>query len=114
VSELCTNAVRASHERVADRGLGLPVVHLRLLSNGKRLVIEVWDDNLKKPAATDASEEDESGRGLMLVEAVCERYAEGLRARMARTWGMGRSPSSATCSIASRAPMKALSSSASG
>ncbi len=40
--------------------------------------------------------------------------AAGLRARMARMTGTGRSPSSATCSIASPAPMNALSSSASG
>ena len=38
----------------------------------------------------------------------------GLRARMARLTGTGRSPSSARCSMTSPVPMKALSSSASG
>lgn len=52
----------------------LPVVHLRLLSDGERLVIEVWDSNPKRPVATNASEDDESGRGLMLVQAMCERW----------------------------------------
>lgn len=74
VSEICTNAVRAAREPGALAQLGVPAVHLRLLSDGRRLVIEVWDGNPRAPVATHASEDDESGRGLMLVEAVCQRW----------------------------------------
>ena len=82
-SELVTNATLASttpdQRRAANRsGSGLAVVHLRLLSNGKRVVIEVWDNVPQAPVARQADVDDESGRGLMLVEALCARWGCGI------------------------------------
>lgn len=81
VSELVTNAVQASTEDITGRlryelaSPGLPVAHLRLLSDGAQVVAEVWDNNPQPPVAKQAALDDESGRGLMLVEAVCERWS---------------------------------------
>jgi anti-sigma regulatory factor (Ser/Thr protein kinase) len=79
VSELVTNAVRATTgpggQPRYDRGeIGLPVVHVRLLSDGLRVAVEVWDRNPQAPVPKQADPDDESGRGLMLVEALCERW----------------------------------------
>jgi anti-sigma regulatory factor (Ser/Thr protein kinase) len=78
VSELVTNAVRASTgpdgRPKYDTQTGLPRVHLRLSSNRAHVQIEVWDQDPHMPLATVAGPDDESGRGLMLVEALCERW----------------------------------------
>ena len=77
VSELVTNAVRAltgadGWPRYGEAGL--PVVILRLTTDAARVLIEVWDDIPAGPVAEQAGPEDESGRGLMLIEAVCDRW----------------------------------------
>jgi anti-sigma regulatory factor (Ser/Thr protein kinase) len=74
VSELVTNAVQASGETAIQAHTGLPVVHLRLLSDRSHVVVEVWDSNPQAPIAKQAEPDDESGRGLMLVEALCEHW----------------------------------------
>jgi anti-sigma regulatory factor (Ser/Thr protein kinase) len=79
VSELVTNAVVASTEvdgrpNYAYAGGGLPVVHLRLWSDHVHIVIEVWDQSPRVPEATRPEPDAESGRGLLLVEALCERW----------------------------------------
>jgi hypothetical protein len=68
-----TNAVQASTELPISHHLGLPVVHLRLLADQHGLVIEVWDSNPHAPESKAAAPDEESGRGLMLVDALCER-----------------------------------------
>jgi anti-sigma regulatory factor (Ser/Thr protein kinase) len=78
VSELVTNAVRAStgpdgHPRYD--GSGLPVVVVRLGTDHTRVLIEVWDVIAGAPVTEQAGPDDESGRGLVLVEAVCERWS---------------------------------------
>jgi anti-sigma regulatory factor (Ser/Thr protein kinase) len=80
VSELVTNAVAASSSpdgRPTYNGarVGLPVVHLRLSSDQVRVVVEVWDMSTSVPTANHPGVNDESGRGLMLVEALCERWS---------------------------------------
>lgn len=76
VSELLTNAVTASH----TTGRYLPV-RLWLLSDGSRIEIQVWDSNPKPPRPAPAADTDETGRGLLLVEAVSAawdwRFADG-------------------------------------
>ena len=62
-------------------------------------------------APGDPSRENRSAAGRRAYRSGC---APGLRARMARLTGIGRSPGSATCSMTSPALTKALSSSASG
>ena len=85
VSELVTNAVRASTGSDGrpkyDADAGLPRVRLRLWSDRTRILIEVWDQDPRIPVTKAAGPGDESGRGLMLVEALCER------------WGCDTSPS---------------------
>ena len=79
VSELVTNAVLATtgpdgRPRYEDELSGLPVVHLRLLSDQVRVVAEVWDANTSAPKLEHVGPEEMGGRGLMLVEALCERW----------------------------------------
>ena|SRR5579863_4703501 len=75
VSELVTNAMRAEpttspHGPKRD----LAVISLRLLSDGSRVIIEVGDRNPEPPTLTQAELDAESGRGLMLVEALSTRW----------------------------------------
>jgi anti-sigma regulatory factor (Ser/Thr protein kinase) len=77
VSELVTNAVRAStgpDGRPRYGEAGLPVVVLRLSTDGVRVLIEVWDEIPSAPVTERADPDDESGRGLMLIEAVSDLW----------------------------------------
>jgi anti-sigma regulatory factor (Ser/Thr protein kinase) len=79
ISELVTNAATAAIDPEARLGnaqsaSGVPLVRLRLLSDAARVVIEVWDTNPLPPVVTKADPDDESGRGLMLVDALCEHW----------------------------------------
>lgn len=69
VSELVTNALRAT----AVLKLDLPV-RLRLVCDRDRVVICVWDGNPRPPVRVSAGEDAEGGRGLMLVEAIGDRW----------------------------------------
>ena len=77
VSELVTNAVQAStgpDGRPQYSEAGLPVVALRLFTNGTCVLIEVWDDIPGAPVTERADADHESGRGLTLIEAVSDRW----------------------------------------
>ena len=69
VSELVTNAMQASlsAERI------LPVL-LWLSSDRSRLLIQVQDSNRCPPAAADTDDVGESGRGLLIVEAISTKW----------------------------------------
>ncbi len=69
--ELTTNAVHAAR-RLAIRQI--PVVRLRMVSDGACVVICVWDGNDQMPARRDAGPDEDSGRGLMLVEALAKDW----------------------------------------
>jgi anti-sigma regulatory factor (Ser/Thr protein kinase) len=69
VTELITNAVRASRE--AGR---VSAVRLWLLSDSAQVLILVWDSSPRPPVRTDAGDEAEHGRGLMLVDALSEQW----------------------------------------
>jgi anti-sigma regulatory factor (Ser/Thr protein kinase) len=78
VSELVTNAVRASLDH-DDRprysaDTGLACVHLRLSTERLAALVEVWDENARLPEPAEPGMADESGRGLMLVDAIAERW----------------------------------------
>ena len=78
VSELVTNAVLASCEpdgrpRYKD-GAALPCVRVRISSDRVRVLVEVWDENPGMPEPRSARMNEENGRGLMLVEALSERW----------------------------------------
>lgn len=68
VSELVTNALHAS------QGLERPAILLTLLSDAEQLVVLVRDCAPDAPAPRHASEDDEHGRGLWLVESMSARY----------------------------------------
>lgn len=69
VSELVTNAVTATHDDAA----GCPV-RLWLLSDRARLLVLVWDGCRHSPARIDPGEDEECGRGLLLVETVSREW----------------------------------------
>ena len=69
VSELVTNAVAASRSVTRD----LPV-RLWLLCDKARVLIVVWDGCPQAPVRIDAGGDEESGRGLLLVEAISDRW----------------------------------------
>jgi anti-sigma regulatory factor (Ser/Thr protein kinase) len=69
VSELATNAVAAS--RSVARGLP---VRLWLLCDKARVLIVVWDGCPQAPVRIDVSGDEESGRGLLLVESISDQW----------------------------------------
>jgi anti-sigma regulatory factor (Ser/Thr protein kinase) len=79
VSELTTNAVQAT----SAAGLtGTRSVRLWLGSDGRRIVVQVWDSSPHSPVRQDAGPDAESGRGLLLVDSLSadwgsDRSADG-------------------------------------
>jgi anti-sigma regulatory factor (Ser/Thr protein kinase) len=79
VSEIVTNAVRASAEHARHRqdpgqAVGVPTVRLWLTSNGHRVLIRVWDPDDRAPAPETAGLAAESGRGLLLVDTLSTQW----------------------------------------
>ena len=79
VSELVTNAVRASIDarqarQATGEPMGVPVVALRLAGDHKHLLVEVSDYDPRPPIPTVADPEHDGGRGLLLVAAVSEQW----------------------------------------
>lgn len=68
VSELVTNGVRAS------RAMGQAAVRVWLVSDLRQVVVFVWDASPLSPARADHGADAESGRGLLLVEALSDRW----------------------------------------
>jgi anti-sigma regulatory factor (Ser/Thr protein kinase) len=73
VSEIVTNAVRAT-SFFRDDSLATPVVRLWMASDLHCVLIRVWDASSQMPARQDARPEDESGRGLMLVDCLASEW----------------------------------------
>ncbi|ORT46926.1 ATP-binding protein [Frankia sp. KB5] len=67
MSELTSNATKASG---AD-----DLIAFRLTASDGQLVVEVWDNSDDPPVLTDASSDEESGRGLFLIEAFSIRWS---------------------------------------
>jgi len=81
VSELSTNAVRASSNPDGtlhyDAEGRLPVLWIRLLCDRARLLIEVWDTlpaTLGAPVSRHPDLDEESGRGLEIIESLAEDW----------------------------------------
>ena len=79
VSELVTNGVQASQELFSSRFNGQwipgqPPVRLWLQANHARVLIQVWDGSDRMPHGGKPEPDMERGRGLLIVEALCERY----------------------------------------
>lgn len=69
VSELVTNAIAApqSGDRVSP-------VRLWLRADRTRVLVLVWDASPQPPTPVEADDEAESGRGLLLVEAISQKW----------------------------------------
>ncbi len=75
VSELVTNAVRASADLTTgqypgQRLAGMTPVRLWLTSDRSCVMIHVWDGDHRMPIRQEAGPEAENGRGLMLVDCM--------------------------------------------
>jgi anti-sigma regulatory factor (Ser/Thr protein kinase) len=66
-SEMVTNAVQASGWlRITDT----PVVRITVITDRQSLVIRVWDGSEDMPVRQQARSGDDSGRGLMIIDAL--------------------------------------------
>lgn len=76
-SELVTNGLRAAARLAADTGHAWRrrdrPVHLHIRPTGRWTLIGVRDPHPDEPQYTQAGELDESGRGLQIIEATCDR-----------------------------------------
>jgi anti-sigma regulatory factor (Ser/Thr protein kinase) len=82
VSELATNAIRAS------AGLLSPVIRLCLASDRHGIVVRVWDGNDQMPARRDTGPDSECGRGLLLVESLSTDWGSYRKANGKVVWAM--------------------------
>ena len=69
--ELVTNALQASC-RLATREI--PVIQLWLACDRTSLVVHVWDASHEMPARQQPDPDDESGRGLMIIDTLAARW----------------------------------------
>jgi anti-sigma regulatory factor (Ser/Thr protein kinase) len=79
LSELVTNAVRASHGLTGCRydgrwRPGKPPVRLWLRSDRRRVLVQVWDGNHRLPERQEPGPDAEHGRGLLIVERMSESF----------------------------------------
>jgi anti-sigma regulatory factor (Ser/Thr protein kinase) len=79
VSELVTNAIRASEGLISSRyagrwAPGKPPVRLWLTSDYTSVVVRVWDGNNEVPERREPALDAEGGRGLLLVEWSCDDW----------------------------------------
>jgi anti-sigma regulatory factor (Ser/Thr protein kinase) len=78
-SELVTNAVKASQGLTGSRyngqwRPGTPPVRLWVMSDHRQVLIQVWDGHDQLPRKGQPGVDDEHGRGLFIVAAVCAQY----------------------------------------
>jgi Histidine kinase-like ATPase domain len=79
VSELMTNALRASvpgamgWSSVPDQD-DRQVIGVRLASDGRQVLVEVWDSNPAPPVAGLVNPDGETGRGLLMVQRLSSRW----------------------------------------
>ncbi len=69
VSELTTNAMQVSRAAMQD-----DPIKLWLVSDKVQIVVLVWDASPLPPVPMDADDDAETGRGLLLVQAVSARW----------------------------------------
>jgi anti-sigma regulatory factor (Ser/Thr protein kinase) len=69
IAELVTNAINASRAMKQASP-----VRLWLVSDSAQVLILVWDSSPQLPVRIDVGDEAQNGRGLMLVEAISERW----------------------------------------
>ncbi len=87
-AELATNAIQASSSAPRPQvPSGLPVVRLHLASDQHQVLVEVGDNDPRPPTPAGPDPERDGGRGLLLVEAVSDRWGcYYLNPAAAATW----------------------------
>jgi len=89
MSELVTNAVQVSGRLKIRAGSPIvPVVRLWLASDRISIVIHVWDGSEEMPVRQDGAPDQESGRGLMLVENLAEDWGAYRKAAGKVVWAL--------------------------
>lgn len=77
-SELATNAIQAStsapQARAQQAATGLPVVRLHLAADRHQVLVEMGDNDPRPPTPATPDPERDGGRGLLMVEAVSDRW----------------------------------------
>jgi anti-sigma regulatory factor (Ser/Thr protein kinase) len=88
-SELVTNAVQASARLRTGAGPPIvPVVRIWLVSDRISIVIHVWDGSEEMPVQHDGAPDEESGRGLMLVENLAKDWGTYRKAAGKVVWAL--------------------------
>jgi anti-sigma regulatory factor (Ser/Thr protein kinase) len=91
VSELVTNAVRAS--QLTDDASS---IRIWLRSDKNLVLILVWDGNPRPPVRIDVTDDAESGRGLLLVEVISDFWnwyrPEGINGKIVWAQVSGKAP----------------------
>jgi anti-sigma regulatory factor (Ser/Thr protein kinase) len=86
-SELVTNALRASE----DLGTAeTPIVRLWLAGNQSSIVIRVWDGSDGTPVRQEAGPGDDSGRGVMIIDALSADWGSYPEANGKIVWVLAR------------------------
>jgi anti-sigma regulatory factor (Ser/Thr protein kinase) len=86
-SELVTNALRASEGLEARE---IPVIRIWVASDRSSIVIRVWDGSDGTPARQEAGPGDDSGRGLMIIEALSADWGSYPEANGKIVWALTR------------------------
>jgi anti-sigma regulatory factor (Ser/Thr protein kinase) len=87
VSELVTNSIHAADRSRSD-GLTAVVVRLWLLSDLRCVLIRVWDGSRGMAVRKNAGFDEESGRGLMLVEDLSSEWGTYRKADGKVVWAL--------------------------
>jgi hypothetical protein len=79
VSEIVTNAVRVSatvgpRQRETGQAAPAQVLRLWLTSDGRSVLIQVWDGDHHRPVRKDVGPDAEAGRGLLLIETLSTQW----------------------------------------
>jgi anti-sigma regulatory factor (Ser/Thr protein kinase) len=75
VSEIVTNAVRASNGPDGRPRADAPVIRVWLSTDDRQhVLIQVWDASQRAPEQQHAGADSEHGRGLLLVDALSARW----------------------------------------
>jgi anti-sigma regulatory factor (Ser/Thr protein kinase) len=86
-SEMVTNAVQASGRlRIVET----PVVRIWVTSDRESLVLGVWDASAAMPVRQEAGPGDDSGRGLMIIDALSADWGSYREADGKVVWALIR------------------------
>jgi hypothetical protein len=74
MSELVTNAVKASGNGTCGDLPGRQVIVATVRLTGTGLLLEVWDANPAPPVVQDVDLTGYGGRGLLMIECLCDNW----------------------------------------